>query len=230
MSLAGERCPCTNCARRRYPIITPGVPSPGPGCAVCVWLERCRDSGLSALATVSGRCELSFPRTSTNTPRMPDMPNGLPANWRPFIQQSIDELETIVAQNRGNIPVLLAVLAELENRSTQRARSLHSRLERQLSRDGTQGVNGTLPAPHLQLPSEVSRGRGAPQAIGGDTGPGRPMLPSGAPSDHPHESWASPAATRSSRGRASLSSAVPEWLKVVAGVGVLLVLYRVVFG
>lgn len=158
------------------------------------------------------------------------MPNGLPANWRPFIHQSIDELETIVAQNRGNIPVLLAVLAELENRSTQRARSLHSRLERQLSRDGAQGVNGALPAPHRQLPSEVSTGHGPLQATGGDAGSGRPMLSSGAPSDHSHASWEASAATSPSQRGPRDSSGIPEWMKVVAGVGLLLVIYRVLFG
>jgi hypothetical protein len=56
------------------------------------------------------------------------------------------------------------------------------------------------------------------------------MLTSGAPADHSHASWKSPAATSPSAGGARVASGFPEWLKVVAGVGVLLVIYRVLFG
>ena len=161
------------------------------------------------------------------------MPNGLPPNWRPFFQQSIEELETIVAENQGNTPLLQMVLQELEQRSTPRARLLRSHLETQLTYRGTP-TRGSLPASRGQLSSGSTQGNREVQPRTSPSGPIRTPWPSRAPSQaspsSAREPWPASSRNEVSHSGSSASWKFPEWIKVVAGVGVLLILYRAVFG
>jgi len=69
---------------------------------------------------------------------------GLPNNWRPFSQQSIDELEALVAHNRADSNLLIMVAKELQNRSTPRAKKLLRSIESAFSGHGSQWQGRTL--------------------------------------------------------------------------------------
>ena len=160
-------------------------------------------------------------------PRQVMTGNGVPECWRPFFQQSIEELERIVHHQSGNPATLMMVAGELQHRRSQRARTLAGRVESLLQRTSSQpalpprsvqqtqlgaGINHprALPAPNLR-PGQ--RSLPAPDQ-------GQRQLPPGQLDDVGH------APRLNQQSTDPTSPRIPEWAKLLLVGLVLLILFR----
>jgi hypothetical protein len=153
--------------------------------------------------------------------------NGVPDGWRPFFQQSIEELERIVHHQSGNPATLMMVAGELQHRRTQRAKTLAGRVESLLQRTSSQSA---LPQRSVQQP-QLGAGINHPRALPAPNLPpgqrslaapdqGQRQLPPGQVDSVGH------APSRSQQPAGPSSPRIPEWAKLLLVGLVLLVLFR----
>jgi hypothetical protein len=153
--------------------------------------------------------------------------NGVPDGWRPFFQQSIEELERIVQHQSGNPATLMMVAGELQHRRSQRAKTLAGRVESLLQRTSSQPALSPRPVQQPQLGAGINHTRAlpAPNLPSGQRSlpapdQGQRQLPSGQLDSVGH------APSRSQQPAGPSSPRIPEWAKLLLVGLVLLVLFR----